>query len=226
MLLLAIDSSGKSGSIALADAGDDHPGNSDVRVIELMSLSGGTFSAQLVPQIAVLLSNNGFTKHEIRAFAVVSGPGSFTGLRIGLAAVKALAEVLEKPIVAVSLLHLCVFASSLQGKAMAALDAGRGDVYVGEYETDSGQAPCESMLSRAEFISHAKGWRVVTPDSALADVCDSAGLPVQRILPISAADVARLGWKKYQRGETVTTEKLEANYIRRTDAEMLGKVGS
>ena len=103
-------------------------------MIEVVPLTGGTFSAQLVPQIAALLSSHGFTKLDIGAFAVASGPGSFTGLRIGLAAVKALAEVLEKPIAAVSLLELCALTSGAQGKVMAALDAGRGDVYVGEYE--------------------------------------------------------------------------------------------
>jgi tRNA threonylcarbamoyladenosine biosynthesis protein TsaB len=93
-------------------------------------LAGGTFSAQLVPQIAELLTAQGFDKRDIGAFAVASGPGSFTGLRIGLAVVKALAEILGKPIAAVSLLEVCVFTSGAQGKVMAALDAGRSDVYV------------------------------------------------------------------------------------------------
>lgn len=226
MLLLAIDTSGKAGSIALAQAGDAESGGSGVDVLEWMPLAGGTFSAQLVPQIAALLAENGFTKHDLGAFAVVAGPGSFTGLRIGLAAVKALAEVLEKPIVALSLLELCVFAGGVQGKAMAALDAGRGDVYVGEYDHGAGQSPRQHMLKRADFISAAKGWTVVTPDTALADACQSAGIPVQRLSPITAAEVAQLGWRNLQRGETVTPEQLEANYIRRTDAEMLERIGS
>ena len=108
MLLLAIDTSGKQGSIALARAGEP-TAEGDFEVIEIAPLVGGTFSAQLIPQIAELLSRNGFMKNAIGAFAVVSGPGSFTGLRIGLAAVKALAEVLGKPIAAVSLLEVCAF---------------------------------------------------------------------------------------------------------------------
>jgi len=230
MLLLAVDTSGKHGSIALARAGERTADGDDVDVemIETVPLAGGTFSAQLVPQIAALLSGKGLTRNDIDAFAVGSGPGSFTGLRIGLAAVKALAEVLGKPIAAVSLLEACVFTSGAQGKVMAALDAGRGDVYVGEYEVaaKAGEVSHEHILTRSEFLSQAKGWTVVTPDSALAEVAGAAGLSVSTMLPISAAAVACLGWRKLQSGETVTPAQLEANYIRRTDAEMLEKSGS
>jgi tRNA threonylcarbamoyladenosine biosynthesis protein TsaB len=225
MLLLSIDTSGKQGSIALARAGERS--GEDVEVIEIAPLVGGTFSAQLIPQISDLLSINGFTKLDIGALAVASGPGWFTGLRIGLAAVKALAEVLGKPIAAVSLLEVCVLISGARGKVMAALDAGRTDVYVGEYEIprDAGHASREHMLSRSEFMTQAKGWTVVTPDAALAEVAGAAGLVVSTLEPISAAEVARLGWRKIQGGETVTPEQLEANYIRRTDAEMLERIG-
>ena len=125
MLLLSIDTSGKQGSIALARAGEQSDDRDHIEVIEIAALTGGTFSAQLVPQIGSLLSGNGFTKYDLGALAVASGPGSFTGLRIGLAAVKALAEVLSKPIAAVSLLEVCAFTSAAQGKVIAALDAGR-----------------------------------------------------------------------------------------------------
>jgi tRNA threonylcarbamoyladenosine biosynthesis protein TsaB len=228
MLLLAIDTSGKQGSIALARAGEHSADDDDVDVIEVVPLAGGTFSALLVPQIAVLLSSHGFNKHEIGGFAVASGPGSFTGLRIGLAAVKALAEIFEKPIAAVSLLEVCAFASGSHGKIMAVLDAGRGDVFVGEFERPnrSGQPPREHILSRNEFLSHAKGWTVVTPDPMLAEAAGLAGLPVQLLDPIATDTVAKLGWRKIRSGDTTSPQALEANYIRRTDAEMLEKIRS
>ena len=228
MLLVAIDTSGKQGSIALARAGESSAEPGDVELIEIVPLAGGTFSAELVPQISELLSKHGFSKHDIGAFAVASGPGSFTGLRIGLAVVKALAEVLHKPIAAVSLLEACVFISGAEGKLMAALDAGRGDVYVGEYEVPAkaGQPPREHMLNKSEFLSHARGWVVVTPDSAIAEATAAAAVPVQILRSISAASVARVGWGKLRSGETVSPDQLEANYIRRTDAEMLEKMGS
>ena len=228
MLLLAIDTSGKHGSIALARAGEPVAEGGDFEVIEIAPLAEGTFSAQLIPQFAVLLSSNGYTKDAVGAFAVVTGPGSFTGLRIGLAAVKALAEALAKPIAPVSLLEVCVFASGAQGKVLAALDAGRGDVYVGEYEipAKAGRVPREHLVTRSEFLFQAKGWLVVTPDAVLAEAAAGAGISVSALPSISAAEVARLGWRKIRSCQTVTPEQLEANYIRRTDAEMLEKIGS
>src|ERR1051325_4577466 len=124
MLLLAADTSGKLGSIALARCGQG-----DIcDVLEVIPLEGGTFSAQLVPQIASLLAKHGFGKQDLGALAVASGPGSFTGLRVGLAATKALAEILDKPIVAVSLLDAVTASANGSGKVLAALDAGRSEV--------------------------------------------------------------------------------------------------
>src|SRR6266536_5930845 len=123
MLILGVDTSGKNGSIALVRFAAEAP-----QIIEVVALEGGTFSAQLVPQISCLLGKHGLTKQDIDAFAVVSGPGSFTGLRVGLAAIKALAEILQKPIAAVSLLEAIALTAGNQGKVMVALDAGRGDI--------------------------------------------------------------------------------------------------
>src|ERR1700686_1274950 len=153
MLLLAVDTSGKQGSIALAQCGPDDA----CEVIEVAPLSGGTFSAELVPQIAALLDKHEFSKADIGAFAVVSGPGSFTGLRIGLAVIKALAEALAKPIAAVSLLEALASAGHSRGKVLAAVDGGRNEVFLGEYEVDRAGTHLirERLLARDEWLESA-----------------------------------------------------------------------
>jgi tRNA threonylcarbamoyladenosine biosynthesis protein TsaB len=214
MLLLAVDTSGKHGSIALARCG---PGDG-CDVIEVVPLEGGTFSAQLVPQIATLLEKHSLGKLDIGGFAVVSGPGSFTGLRIGLAVIKALGDVLAKPIAAVSLLQAMAASGQSRGRVIAVLDAGRGEVYAGEYEVDASGAHfvSERLLGRAELMESGAGSVIVTADPGLADAVRDAGLRVEEIeLPRSDV-IARLGWQKIQAGEIVSPEGLEANYLWRS----------
>jgi tRNA threonylcarbamoyladenosine biosynthesis protein TsaB len=221
MLLLAVDTSGKHGSIALARCEPD----GSCEAIDVIPLAGGTFSAQLVPQIAALLIAHGFTKQDVGAFAVASGPGSFTGLRIGLAAIKGLAEVLGKPIAAVSLLEVIAAAGGSHGKILAALDAGRSEVYVGEYEVsaESARMISERLITQDELMESAAGLTVVTPDPHIAEALRSEKIHVKTIDRPGAYAIARLGWQKIHAGDTVPAEQLEANYIRRTDAELFSK---
>src|SRR5215471_19528063 len=120
MLLLSIDTSGKLGGLTLADGNQK-----SLRVIESAPIEGGTFSSQLVPTLAALLQRHGFVASELDGFVAVSGPGSFTGLRVGLSAIKGLAEVLRKPIATVSLLEAVAVSGGKAGVVLAALDAGR-----------------------------------------------------------------------------------------------------
>jgi tRNA threonylcarbamoyladenosine biosynthesis protein TsaB len=221
MLLLAVDTSGKHGSIALAHCG---PGVA-CEVIELAALSGGTFSAELVPQIAALLDKHGFSKADIGAFTVVSGPGSFTGLRIGLAVIKALAEVLAKPIAAVSLLEALASAGHSRGRVMAALDAGRNEVFLGEYEVGGAVTHVirERLLTRDEWLESAGEEMIVTPDHTIAEAVRAEGLHVVEVERPRSDAIAQLGWKKIVSGETVSSEALEANYIGRSEAELFVK---
>jgi tRNA threonylcarbamoyladenosine biosynthesis protein TsaB len=226
MLLLVTDTSGSNGTVSVARAGEHDL--REAEVVEVVPLAGGTFSAQLVPQIAALLSKHGLSKNDIGAFIVVAGPGSFTGLRVGLAAIKALAEILRKPIAPVSLLELVATASRLQGKVVAAMDGGRGEVFFGAYEL-AGESVCvlrEELVSRADFLSLARDWSVATPDSALVAAARDHGLSVFPIERPTVEMIARFGWKKLQAGETVSPEGLEANYLRRSDAEVFVKSGS
>jgi len=222
MLLLITDTSGKHGSVALARASE--PPN-EVEVIESVPLAGGTFSAQLVPQIAALLSKHGLSKGQIDAFVVVAGPGSFTGLRVGLAGIKALAEILHKPIVPVSLLEAVAVASQEVGMVLAVLEAGRGEVYIAEYEVgeDSARLLREQLLGKDEFFTAVPGLAIATPDEALAQRARDAGRSVSEVAQPGAEMIARLGWRKLHAGQTVSPEQLEANYIRRSDAEIFSK---
>jgi tRNA threonylcarbamoyladenosine biosynthesis protein TsaB len=226
MLLLVTDTSGKNGTVALARARERD--REEIGVLEVVGLAGGMFSAQLVPQIAALLQKHGLLKTDLDAFVVVSGPGSFTGLRVGLAAIKALAEILKRPIAPVSLLELIAVASGSQGRVVAVLDGGRGEVFFGAYEIagDSVQVLREELLSMSEFLSEARDSVVATPDAALAAAARDAGLPVFALEPLSAEMIARFGWKKLQTGATVSPEQLEANYMRRSDAEIFVKSGT
>jgi tRNA threonylcarbamoyladenosine biosynthesis protein TsaB len=221
MLLLAVDTSGKNGTLGLARI---TAGRTSVEVVEEIALAGGTFSAQLVPQIASLLEKHRSSKADLAGFAVVSGPGSFTGLRVGLAAIKALAEILRKPIAAVSLLEAVAHSGPEQGRVVSILDAGRGDFYVGDYE---GRQPVrihsERLLTRNEFFAESHAQLVVTPDASIADAVRSAGFRVEQVSYPGSGEIARLGWERIQRGETISPENLEANYMRHSDAEIFSK---
>jgi tRNA threonylcarbamoyladenosine biosynthesis protein TsaB len=116
-------------------------------------------------------------------------------------------------------------ASRAQGKVAAVLDGGRGEVYFGAYKIagESIQVLQEQLLSKADFLSAAAESTIATPDLALAAVARDAGLSVVAVAPPNPEMIARFGWKKLQTGETVTPEQLEANYLRRSDAELFVK---
>ena len=207
MLILGVDTSGKDGSIALLrmESGGE-------RTIEMVSLEGGAFSAQLIPQISQLLKKHDLTKGDIDAFAVVAGPGSFTGLRVGLAAIKALAEILQKPIAAVPLLEAVARSTATKGRVLATLDAGRGEFYCGEYDFSgtisnglkSSNAVdavlvAEHLLTLQEFVTSAKDALVATPDAKIAELAERHGLHVVQVARPRADAIARLGFDKLQR---------------------------
>jgi tRNA threonylcarbamoyladenosine biosynthesis protein TsaB len=217
MLILGVDTSGKNGSLALVRFEGEN-----ARTLEVVPLEGGTFSAQLVPQISLLLSKHNLTKSDIDAFAVASGPGSFTGLRVGLAAIKALAEILQKPIASVSLLEVIARGAEVDGPVIAALDAGRGEVFAGAYEFrghSSSRVP-EELVTLDELQSRTWASRVITPDQKLAERLKEVSIDVT-VVPQPRADwVARIGHEKIGKGEVVSPEALDATYIRRSDAEI------
>jgi tRNA threonylcarbamoyladenosine biosynthesis protein TsaB len=218
MLILAVDTSGKNGSLALARFNEGAE-----QILQLVPIEGGTFSAQLIPQITALLEKCGLSKQDIDGFAVVSGPGSFTGLRVGLAVIKGLAEVLQKPIAAVSLLEAIARGEAqMDGRVIAALDAGRGEVYVGrfEFQGNSLRSAQEELRTLASVAEEVDGYRIVTPDSKLADAFTRANLKIRVSAQPRADVVARLGYEQMRLGNTLSPESLDASYIRSSGAEM------
>jgi tRNA threonylcarbamoyladenosine biosynthesis protein TsaB len=221
MLIFGVDTSGRNGSLALCRAA------TSFQTLEVVSLAGGTYSAQLIPQLSAMLSRQRLEKAALDAFAVVSGPGSFTGLRVGLAAVKALAEVMDKPIAAVSALEAVAWRAAAEGRLIAALDAGRSQVFLGEYVAEEATRRClrEWLLTLDELVASApsEAAPIVTSDESLANALRARGRDVALVEPPQADVVARIGWHKLTRGESVSPEALEANYIRRSDAEIFSR---
>ncbi|MFL6443249.1 MAG: tRNA (adenosine(37)-N6)-threonylcarbamoyltransferase complex dimerization subunit type 1 TsaB [Candidatus Sulfotelmatobacter sp.] len=218
MLLLITDTSGRNGIVAVARA--LQAGKQDqIQILESVPLAGGTFSAQLVPQIAALLEKHGLSKSQIDAFVVVSGPGSFTGLRVGLAAIKALAEILQKPIVPVSFLEVVARAAGIDGRIIALLDAGRGQLYSGEYEISGARAQLiqEHLIAREALPDLSRAVAISTPDATLAGLSREAGLRTFELKAIPPEMIAVLGWSKLCDGEIASPEQLDANYVRRSD---------
>jgi tRNA threonylcarbamoyladenosine biosynthesis protein TsaB len=218
VLLLITDTSGRNGIVALARA-PQAANQDELQVLESVPLAGGTFSAQLVPQIAALLEKHGLSKTQIDAFIVVSGPGSFTGLRVGLAAIKALAEILQKPIVPVSFLEIVAHAAGMDGRVVALLDAGRGQLYSGEYEISGPRAQTiqEHLIAREALPDLSRSIAVSTPDATLASMSRRAGLRTCELKAITPEMIAAVGWSKLRDGEIISPEKLDANYVRRSD---------
>jgi tRNA threonylcarbamoyladenosine biosynthesis protein TsaB len=222
MLILAIDTSHKNGSVCLA-RGDQN----DFQLIESVLVDGGTFSAQLVPVISKLLSTNDFSKGDVKGIAAAAGPGSFTGLRIGLSAVKGLAEVLSVPIAAVSVLEAIAASASnagANGLVLAAMDAGRSELYVGEYEVEGSNFSrvSEFLCTQAEFAAILRNRDpkplVVTPEDSIAEIAKAENAQFELVAHPGSETIARLGVKKLATGQTVAIDELDANYVRRDES--------
>ncbi len=220
MLLIAIDTSGRKGSLALC-RGDQH----SFELLQLTSLEGGNYSADLMPHVAGVLERHNLPRSEVDAFVVVSGPGSFTGLRVGLATVKGLCEVLQKPLVAVSMLEALAVAYGSSGETTTALlDAGRGEIYVGEYQVSADKAtPLREYTTKlADFagLPEINDRRIITPEPAIADFLQSHNVEIKALAPVQADKIARIGLRKLLAGDVADAASVDVNYIRRSDAEL------
>lgn len=194
--LLAVDTTGDSGSIALSE---------DDRVIEEVSLhSPGGFAHVLFGEIEQLLTRHGLRLSQLDGFASASGPGSFTGVRVGLTAVKGLAEANGRKVVAVSNLEaLSTFGT--QPLRAPVIDARRGEIYGAVYDA-SLRLVCPE---------------VVMPLPAFLASLPSSGIEIIQHRPPLAGAIARIASERFAAGLARDPAEIDANYIRRSDAELL-----
>jgi tRNA threonylcarbamoyladenosine biosynthesis protein TsaB len=213
-LILAIDTCGPSGSVALGRI----PGR-DLEILGQIELAGRTYSATLVSSIGDLLRSAGAEIRKLGGIVVVNGPGSFTGVRVGVSAAKGLAEGSGIAVIALSRLEVLARKS---GVPSAALDAHRGEVFL-RLER-AGSAPIEMLAGPQELAAVAPPLRVAVCDEAQAVL--AAAWPGTQLVSAPAplaADALRLGEARLIAGGAVDLALLDGNYLRRSDAEIFGK---
>jgi tRNA threonylcarbamoyladenosine biosynthesis protein TsaB len=209
--ILALDTTSEFGSVAVR--------RSQGTPIEIQLHSPDGFDRTLFQAMEDILVKANIRLEEIDCFASSSGPGSFTGVRVGLASVKGLAEALGKPAVGISNLR----ALSLFGHAplrAVVLDARRGDVYGAIYDA-------ATRLVFAETVSPWAAWSAGIPKDAeligfARGPCETAGVPftvAPRGLAAAVAHCAEIDGPANWHDPI----GLDANYVRRSDAQLFWK---
>ncbi|MGA2649756.1 MAG: tRNA (adenosine(37)-N6)-threonylcarbamoyltransferase complex dimerization subunit type 1 TsaB [Terracidiphilus sp.] len=218
-LLLAIDTCGPTGSIALGRLA-----GRDLDILGQVELEGRSYSATLVAAVEGLLMEAHVALKDVGGIVVVNGPGSFTGVRVGLAAVKGLAEAgaggAEIPVVAVSRLDVL---SRKAAVPSAALDAHRDEVFLRVERI--GAAPRELLAGARELaaIDPAPLRVAVCDDAAAARI--STAWPATQLVRVAAPlakDALRTGEARLVAGAHVDLARLDGHYLRRSDAEIFG----
>jgi tRNA threonylcarbamoyladenosine biosynthesis protein TsaB len=220
-MLLSFNTCGSTATVALGVVDADK-----VKIVATVELAARTYSALLIPEIAALLEKQKATLHDVEAIVVVNGPGSFTGIRVGVSTAKGLSEGAGIPLIAISRLALLAYAAGLP-HVLTAVDAGRGEYYVGEYR--NGEKVGEMLLSGEETVAAARkpGAGVLVCDESRADdksssACSALAIcgPVY-VQPPDAAEALRFALGRFRAHDFDDPERLDANYLRRSDAEVL-----
>ena len=214
MRFLLMDTCGGEASVALADS--DLP----EAIVAAEILPGRRASERLVPVIRGMMETLGWMLQNLTAVVVVHGPGSFTGVRVGLSAAKGLSEAGGIPLIAVS--RLALLAANENGLVHAVLDAGRGEFYYGEY---SGRVCMrEALLTRDKVMAAAVKGSVVVCEISVAE--DLAELKPRIVPEPVAGDALSFALERGTAGDFDDGALLDANYLRRTDAEIFAKLKS
>ena len=214
MRILLIDTCGEMGSVALADTDATMPGAVSTVLL------GRSASERLVATVRDLAAQARVQLHELNAIAVVNGPGSFTGVRVGVSAAKGLCEALGIPVVAISRLAVLAESAGIDERVLALLDAGRGEFYCGIYNGET--CVREALLSRDQVLEAvAEGGRVIACEARVAEGLTELS-PV--LVPANLAEIAlEIAVRRVASGAFDDTVTLDANYLRRTDAEIFAK---
>jgi len=189
-----------------------------------------------------LLAEANVGMSDVGGYAVATGPGSFTGVRVGLTTVKAWAEVYGKPIASVSRLEAIAMQATGSAKFVAAFaDAQRGQVFGAVYEKQCDQltrigeemviAPGKfvevaSDLARGEAISWASPDAALLAAEATWKEREKRAESIEQVSATLAAIIGRIGLRQIQEGKTTDALGLDANYVRRSDAEIFWKGGA
>lgn len=214
--ILGIDTTGESGSLAALDNG---------RIVaELLLEPPQTFSNTLFTYLSELLDRAGWRVSDVDVFAAAAGPGSFTGVRVGIAAVKGLAEATGRRVAAVSNLQALAFFGSAPLRA-AILDARRGQVYAALFDARLNIVRPETVTSVPEWLAGMpeRPFEFVTLNPLLVRPA-LAGTRFEAV-PVTEAPhaLARAVAHIAAASEPVDPAAIDANYVRRSDAELFWK---
>jgi tRNA threonylcarbamoyladenosine biosynthesis protein TsaB len=214
MRLLLIDTCGPEGVVALAE-------NSSV--VSEERLPGRTSSERLLPALRGLLETSGWRVRDLAAVVVVTGPGSFTGVRVGLSAAKGLCEAGGIGMIALSRLALIAAQGLTGGERVALLDAGRGEYYCGVYS----KAVASVGLKLREELLRVDAVRALLETrpglTCEARVAEALGEAVDLVAEPNPAMMLAQALPRIQAADWSDVADTDANYLRRTDAEVLVK---
>lgn len=215
-MLLGIDTCGPRGSVALARATAGA-----LSILGERALEGRSYSATLTTAIVSLVAEAGVALADLGGIVVVNGPGSFTGVRIGVSTAKGLAEGLALPVVAVSRLAVLAAAS---GVPSAALDAHRQELFLRLEQPD---AVATELLAGAGELAALTSIpvRVALCEESAANLLASAWPAAELVRGASptASDALRLSAARLLAGERAELALLDGHYLRRSDAEIFGE---
>ncbi len=215
LLLLGVDTCGPAGSVALASVV-----GGELKPLRQMELAGRSYSATLVEAVGKLLAQAEMRLAQLNAIVAVNGPGSFTGVRVGLSAVKGFAEPAKISVVAVSRLEVLAMKAAARA---AALDAHRNEVFL--RLADDAEETRESLVGREDLLQISPcGPMSVCDDSAEALL--RAAWPeanLVRTAPPTAFDAITLALPRVLAGTFVDVALLDGHYLRRSDAEIFGE---